>query len=139
MNLADFDHFNEEDEENEEDSEEGWSPYYELLHYEFQSKVERESILLKGLDDYVKMRRRYGRWILSITYCWILAVLAVVFLQGFQGLQYYLGPKFYLSDSILITLLGTTTANVIGLFIIVAKYLFPDNARDLIDPSSISK
>lgn len=34
--------------------------------------------------------------------------------------------NFRHDSSVLITLLGTTTANVIGLFVIVAKYFFPD-------------
>ena len=120
MNLADFDYFSEE--EGEEDDE---SPPYRL--YPYWSK---ERILLVGLKDYIEMRRRYGRWILSLTSLWILAVLVVVFFQGFQ---YAPGSKFYLPDSILITLLGTSTANVIGLLIIVANYLFPKSGRDLLD------
>lgn len=35
--------------------------------------------------------------------------------------------NFHLNDEVLITLLGTTTANVIGIFVIVAKYLFPQH------------
>lgn len=55
-----------------------------------------------------------------------------LFMQGFSV------KGFALPDSVLMLLLGTTTANVIGLFIIVANYLFPKNARDLLDFSSIS-
>ena len=50
---------------------------------------------------------------------WLLCVLAVIFLQGFNTHQ------FHLSDSVLVTLIPTTTANVLGLVFIVAKYLFP--------------
>jgi hypothetical protein len=32
------------------------------------------------------------------------------------------------SDTVVITLLGTTTANVIGLFFVVAKWLFPERS-----------
>lgn len=131
MNLTDFDHFNEEEAEEAEGQEEDESSYHRFLPY--WNRAERDRILLVGLDDYVKMRRRYGRWILSLTSLWIVAVLVAVFFQGFQGFQYALGPKFYLPDSILITLLGTSTANVIGLLIIVANYLFPKSGRDLLD------
>lgn len=34
--------------------------------------------------------------------------------------------KLILNDGILITLLGTTTIDIIGLFAIVARYLFPN-------------
>ena len=99
----------------------------------YKNRVKRESLRTVGLKDYVGLRRLYGIWILITTLGWITVIGMVVLLQGFQAWN------FFLPDSVMMTLLGTTTANVIGLFIIVAKYLFPDNARDLIDPSSISK
>ena len=96
------------------------------------NREERDWIRTKGLADYIKMRRRYGNVILFLTFLWIIAVLAVVFMQGYSV------KGFALPDSVLMLLLGTTTANVIGLFIIVANYLFPKNARDLLNFSSIS-
>lgn len=102
----------------------------ELFDYEppyTTNKEERDWIRTKGLADYIKMRRMYGKVILCLTFLWIIAVLVVVFMQGYSA------HGFALSDSVLMLLLGTTTANVIGLFIIVANYLFPKNARDLLD------
>lgn len=96
------------------------------------NREERDWIRTKGLADYIKMRRRYGNVILFLTFLWIIAVLVVVFMQGYSA------KGFALSDSVLMLLLGTTTANVIGLFIIVANYLFPKNARDLLDFSLIN-
>lgn len=96
------------------------------------NREERDWIRTKGLADYIKMRRWYGIVILVLTFLWIIAVLVVVFMQGYSAYG------FALPDSVLMLLLGTTTANVIGLFIIVANYLFPKNARDLLDFSPIS-
>lgn len=50
---------------------------------------------------------------------WLTAVLIIL---GFDG-----GSKdsFMLSDIVLTTLVGTTTASVLGLFLVVANYLFP--------------
>ena len=101
---------------------------YEQILYP-TNKRDRADILLGGLSDYIAMRRRYGYWILILTSLWIIAVLVVVFMQGFSV------KGFVLPDSVLMLLLGTTTANIIGLFIIVANYLFPKNARDLLDSS----
>ena len=45
-------------------------------------------------------------------------VFLILFLSGTET------TNFNLSDNVLITLLGTTTANVIGILIIVVTYLF---------------
>ena len=39
---------------------------------------------------------------------------------------------FALSDSVLLGAIGGTTLNVIGIFIIVARYLFPQRSRKII-------
>ena len=48
----------------------------------------------------------------------MVGAFAIVFLVGVEC------NRFHLSDSVLLMLLGTTTANVIGVFNFVAKYLF---------------
>lgn len=56
----------------------------------------------------------------NITQFWMIAVVLLLVWQGF-------GSKigfFHLSDSVLITLLTTTTANVLGLFYLALKYLY---------------
>lgn len=49
---------------------------------------------------------------------YMVGAFAIVFLVGVEC------NRFHLSDSVLLMLLGTTTANVIGVFNFVAKYLF---------------
>jgi len=49
---------------------------------------------------------------------WILGILALLAAQGFGVFE------FNLSDKVLITLIGGTTLNVLGIFVIVAKYFF---------------
>lgn len=71
-----------------------------------------------ALDNH-KARIRYSRYIFVLVCIWLTAVLVVCIAQGIPRIG------FHLSDSILITLLGTTTANVIGVLIIVLRYLFP--------------
>lgn len=120
MNLSDLEKLLPSDEEEQE-----FVDYYKPLYT--TNREERDWIRTEGLADYLKMRRRYGNVILCLTFLWITAVLVVVFMQGYST------NGFTLPDSVLMLLLGTTTANVIGLFIIVANYLFPKNARDLLD------
>lgn len=123
MNLSDLEKLLPSDEEEQE-----FSGDYDYGYPRYTTnREERDWIRTKGLADYIKMRRRYGNVILCLTFLWITAVLVVVFMQGCST------NGFTLSDSVLMLLLGTTTANVIGLFIIVANYLFPKNARDLLD------
>jgi hypothetical protein len=76
-------------------------------------------------------RRKAEHWlriiIASVTFLlvlsWLATVLVVLFLQG-------LG-KLSLSDTVLVTLLATTTFNVVGLFLAVNQYLFPKMTRVL--------
>lgn len=56
----------------------------------------------------------------NIAQAWIIAVILILIWQGF-------GSKigfFHLSDSVLITLLTTTTVNILGLFLLALKYLY---------------
>lgn len=62
-------------------------------------------------------RKAFAERIFSFVCYYMFFVFLILFLCGSQG-------RFHLSDTVLVTLLGTTTANVIGLFVIVVKYLF---------------
>ena len=71
---------------------------------------------LDGRKQDREQRKVFAQWIFGLVCAYLLAVLVTVFLVGF-------GPMT-LSDIVLNVLLTTTTANVIGIFVIVAKYLF---------------
>lgn len=52
----------------------------------------------------------------------------VLILLVCQGVNSFFGTTtFHLDDKVLIAAIGSTTANVIGLFYVVAKYLFPES------------
>ena len=61
-------------------------------------------------------RREFSRNIFAVVVVWMFLVFMVV-------VQCALG-KWHLPDPVLIALITTTTANVIGIFIIVANYFF---------------
>lgn len=63
-----------------------------------------------------EQRRRFARDIFWVVVAYLVIVLTVVFFDGFELTN--------ISDTVLVTLLGTTTANVIALLMIVVKYLF---------------
>ena len=64
----------------------------------------------------IQERKKYAHYLFWLICGWM---TFVAFLLIGCGIEYW---KF--SDAILITLLTTTTANILGLFIFVAKYLF---------------
>ena len=63
-------------------------------------------------------RKDFAERIYSFAAIYMFGVFVILFLSGTQT------TNFKLSDNLLITLLGTTTANVIGILIIVVTYLF---------------
>lgn len=71
---------------------------------------------IRKFEDDNTGRREFSRSIFAVTVVWMFLVLMIL-IQHASG-------KWHLSDSVLITLITTTTVNVIGIFIIVANYLF---------------
>lgn len=80
-----------------------------LKNDELQARVNK-------INDDNNGRKRLTEVILSIVTVWMVLILATVWATGRNNL--------HLSDAVLITLIGTTTANIIALLVIVANYLF---------------
>jgi hypothetical protein len=86
-----------------------------------QDEIEDEDLRGKklandGIMQDMGERKEYTHKIFVLICMWLVLVGIVLIASGNGNLHY--------SDSVLITLLTTTTANVIGLFVFVAKYLF---------------
>ncbi len=86
-------------------------------------ELEKQSLELQMLKAQIRKfeddntgRREFSRSIFTVTVIWMFLVLMIV-IQCANG-------KWRLDNSVLIALITTTTANVIGIFIIVANYLF---------------
>lgn len=71
---------------------------------------------LNNFVQNLQARRKYSHRIFLITSGWLLCVIIILLLVGLKCL--------YLSNSVLIALLATTTVNVLGFFVIVIQYLF---------------
>lgn len=65
-----------------------------------------------------RFRRHLANWVMTIVPCWLLSVVVILFLHGL-GL-------ICLPTEVIITLLATTTVNVLGLAYIVLKGIFPE-------------
>ncbi len=85
----------------------------------FDSEDFREGLELESLKQDIEHRKLYSGRIFMFVSVWVLLVMFAVFAQGWSFGQ------FQLSDKVLMTLIGGTTVNVLGLFAIVANYLFP--------------
>jgi hypothetical protein len=82
------------------------------LQLEFQIRSEH----LATLRTNNEARVRYARRTFYLTCLWIIVVMTIVILNGVH--------LIHLSDTVLVTLITTTTINVFGFFLLVIKYLF---------------
>jgi hypothetical protein len=68
-----------------------------------------------------RVQRKYFAWLIyGLIVVWLTAIFVVLFFQGFGAID----KSFVLSEPVLLALIGGTTINVLGIFILVAKYLF---------------
>lgn len=75
----------------------------------------------------MEQRRSFAVKAFRFVSCWMIVVVLIVAAAGILGdglTLHGVKLKFVLSEKVLITLLCTTTANVIGLLVIVMRYLF---------------
>jgi hypothetical protein len=73
-------------------------------------------------------RRLYAVKLFDLSKCWLGCVLLLVFLSSLRPDDKGCFTGLRLSDAVLITLLTTTTTAVLGLFVIVAKWLFSSDS-----------
>lgn len=84
-------------------------------------KLREGDLRIDQLKQDLDERKRYAAKIYRLIALWLGSLGIIILLQGVNL------PKdfFSLSDSVLLALIGGTTANVLGMFFIVLKYLFP--------------
>lgn len=78
----------------------------------------RQEAVVAGIIQDNDLKKEYSKKLYWAMMCWLVAIILVVLLQGFELWG------FHLSGPAIVTLVGTTTANTIGLFVIVTKYIF---------------
>jgi hypothetical protein len=89
------------------------------------TKREVESLKALSFRQDIRQRRDFAPRLFRLTLGWLFLVVFMVLAQGVSegtGLHF-----FRLHDNVLIALLSTATINVVGLFYVVAKYLFPEH------------
>lgn len=89
----------------------------ELDSMKVANKLKWEELESRKQDR--EQRKRYANYIFGFLCAYMVLVFIVLILSGFCDI------RFCLSDSVIIALITTTTtANIIGIFIFVVKYLF---------------
>ena len=88
----------------------------ELKREQIDTDLKRE--VLENSKQDRNARKNYALMIFGFLVCFMTSVMVVVFLSGNKN------KCFELDESVLIALLTTSTANVIGVFVFVVKYLF---------------
>ena len=86
------------------------------------AEVRTKELGADDLSSQLEMRRDYASRIFKLSGCWL----------GFIGLSLILAGqgKLKIADSVQIALITTTTINVLGLFYIVARWLFPNKGNN---------
>jgi hypothetical protein len=85
-----------------------------------------EDLQLDSLERDIELRTMFGKVLLGIAIVVNLATITLVALTGLSVTR--------LSDKLLITLISSTVAELAGLVLVVAKYLFPGARPTLARP-----
>ena len=83
----------------------------------------QERLRTQALQDLFSDRIKYGDRVYRLIVVWLVGIGACILAQGISvpGFMWF---SFSLSDSVLIALIGGTTASVVGLFMVVVRSIF---------------
>ena len=95
-----------------------------------EQDLQKEKLRLENesTSQNIKERKKYAKKSFKLVSRWVYGVFGMLLLQGFLSeklMIYNTQFQFKLPDSVLIAVVGGTTASVIGIFLVVANYLFP--------------
>ena len=70
------------------------------------------------------LRERFSWVVSTLVFLWMIAIYALLL---FEGTHWFLGMRFELSEKVMLAALGTVTLNVIGLLVIILRFVFPED------------
>lgn len=73
-------------------------------------------------------RKKYAKSVYRLIIGWLIGIFVLILLAG-TGTTFG-SAFFHLSDTVLLAMIGGTTVNVLGLFVIVMRHLFPNNSKE---------
>ena len=111
-----------ETEENIEEDIEESSNNEELIarameQFSMTAKIDSIASILNRYSDTSTLRKCSAVWVMIVVSVWLLVVLLILILCGASVIT--------IQSGVLIALLGTTTANIIGLPLVLLKGLYP--------------
>src|ERR1700682_570393 len=98
----------------------------ELLYYRRGQTLQLDKLQheLESLKQDTALRKKFARRISLLVIAWLFVVFLMLGSNIFAVT--ISNHSFRLSYNVLLALVGSTTANVLGIFVIVIHYLFPD-------------
>jgi hypothetical protein len=104
----------------------------EQLALDDRIKADMAAENLLSLSQDRQERKNYANKSFKLVCWWLTGVFAILIFQGFLNEPVKLAAlgtvfqiEFKLPDSVLLAVVGGTTASIISIFIVVANYLFP--------------
>ena len=95
-------------------------------------EADKEREVIRGLRQDIDERKTYANKSFKLVCRWVSGVFVILLFQGFfsdgsfwEWDSYHLSLSFKLPDSVLLAVVGGTTVSIIGIFLVVANYLFP--------------
>jgi multidrug efflux pump subunit AcrB len=90
---------------------------------------ERYGVQTGGQKQDIDERKKYALCFFVLSCGWLTLITLILLLQGFGSFAFFKRP-FKLDTSVVLAVIGSTTANVLWILYIVAKYLFPNPGND---------
>ncbi len=84
--------------------------------------------------DTREQRRTYANRIFTLCCGWVCAIFVLLMFSGFGHYQHF---HFSLSDRVILAAIGSTTINIIGVFLIVVRFIFHDKPLGTIPPEHL--
>lgn len=94
------------------------TPDIETVEEEEDLEKQQKKAIILGLTQDIEERKTYASRAFWLVVVWLVFIGIVIILQGFNLWSFTLTP------AVLVTLIGSTTSGVVGIFLIVTRYLF---------------
>lgn len=88
-----------------------------MAQFHLTAKIDSIASILNRYSDTSTLRKYSAVWVMVVVSVWLLVVLLILILCGASVIT--------IQSGVLIALLGTTTANIIGLPLVLLKGLYP--------------
>jgi hypothetical protein len=82
-------------------------------------EIQAKAALIRGAEQDIDERKKYAHRAFCLVVAWLVVIGIILLLQGFHA------DGFELSGGVLEILIGSTTGSIVGIFLIVTRYLFP--------------